>query len=98
MMSRAVPANQQGLLQGAMTSVMTGSAILAPPLTNGLFAGFISPGAPLVVPGAPFFLGSLLCLAPLVPARRSRCAQTPAPATAALPAQLVSPRGRERLP
>jgi DHA1 family tetracycline resistance protein-like MFS transporter len=32
MMSRTVPANQQGLLQGAMTSVKTGSAILAPPL------------------------------------------------------------------
>ena len=86
MMSRAVPANQQGLLQGAMTSVMTGSAILAPPLTNGLFAVFISPQAPLVVPGAPFFLGSLLCLAALVLAARSPSDQTPAQATEALPA------------
>jgi DHA1 family tetracycline resistance protein-like MFS transporter len=81
-----VPANQQGLLQGAMTSVMTGSAIFAPPLTNGLFAVFISPEAPLVVPGAPFFLGSLLCLASLVLAARGRSDLTPAQATEALPA------------
>jgi DHA1 family tetracycline resistance protein-like MFS transporter len=65
LMSRSVPGSQQGLLQGAMTSVMTATAIVAPPLTNGLFAFFISPGAPLIVPGAPFFLGSILCLVAL---------------------------------
>jgi DHA1 family tetracycline resistance protein-like MFS transporter len=69
-MSQSVPANEQGLLQGAMTSVMTGTAIVAPPLANGLFALFISPQAPLTVPGAPFFLGSLLCLVALLLARR----------------------------
>jgi DHA1 family tetracycline resistance protein-like MFS transporter len=63
LMSRAVPADQQGLLQGAMTSVITATAIVAPPLTNGLFAVFISPQAPLTAPGAPFFLGCILCVA-----------------------------------
>jgi DHA1 family tetracycline resistance protein-like MFS transporter len=65
LMSRSVPANQQGLLQGAMTSLMTATAIVAPPTANGLFALSISPQAPLAVPGAPFLLGSVLCLVAL---------------------------------
>ena len=65
LMSRAVAANEQGLLQGAMTSVMTATAIVGPPVANGLFALSISPQAPVTVPGAPFFLGSILCLAAL---------------------------------
>jgi DHA1 family tetracycline resistance protein-like MFS transporter len=60
LMSRAVAANEQGLLQGAMTSVMTGTAIVGPPITNGLFALAISETAPLTLPGAPFFLGGPL--------------------------------------
>jgi len=70
LMSRLVPANEQGLLQGAMTSVMTGSMIVAPPVANGLFAMFISPQAPVNLPGAPFFLGSVLCLLALLLAAR----------------------------
>src|SRR4029077_13188346 len=58
LMSRAVPANEQGLLQGAMTSVMTAAAIVGPLLANGSFALFIRPDAPLNLPGAPFFFGS----------------------------------------
>jgi DHA1 family tetracycline resistance protein-like MFS transporter len=65
LMSRAVAANEQGLLQGAMTSVMTAAAIVGPPVANGLFALSISETAPLTLPGAPFFLGSILCLAAL---------------------------------
>jgi DHA1 family tetracycline resistance protein-like MFS transporter len=65
LMSRSMPPDRQGLLQGAMTSVMTATGIVAPPLTNGIFAAFISPGAPAIVPGAPFFLCCVLCLAAL---------------------------------
>jgi DHA1 family tetracycline resistance protein-like MFS transporter len=65
LMSRAVAANEQGLLQGAMASVMTGTAIVGPPVANGLFALSISSQAPVALPGAPFFLGSLLCLTAL---------------------------------
>src|SRR6195256_4594487 len=39
LMSRSVPPNEQGLLQGAVASVMTGTAIVAPLLAHGLFAG-----------------------------------------------------------
>src|SRR5579864_3956740 len=70
LMSRAVAANEQGLLQGAMSSVMTGTAVIGPPLANGLFALAIDPRAPVAVPGAPFFVGSLLCLSALWLARR----------------------------
>jgi DHA1 family tetracycline resistance protein-like MFS transporter len=66
LMSQAVPPNEQGLLQGAMTSVMTAAAIVGPPVANGSFALFISPQSPVALPGAPFFLGSVLCLAALV--------------------------------
>ncbi len=74
LMSRSVPANEQGLLQGAVTSVMTGSAIVAPPIASALFAVFISPSAPLGlnVPGAPFFLGCVLSAAALVLTVRQR--------------------------
>jgi DHA1 family tetracycline resistance protein-like MFS transporter len=65
LMSRSVPPNEQGLLQGALASVMTGTAIIGPPVANGLFALAIAETAPVTLPGAPFFLGSLLCLAAL---------------------------------
>jgi MFS transporter, DHA1 family, tetracycline resistance protein len=80
LMSRSVPANQQGLLQGAMTSVMTGAAIVGPLLANGSFALAIGPDLPVTVPGTPFFLGSVLCLAALLLAWRGlrRVASEPA--------------------
>jgi DHA1 family tetracycline resistance protein-like MFS transporter len=70
LMSRSVPPTHQGLLSGAMTTVVTASAIAGPLLANGLFALFISPQAPVTLPGAPFFVGSLMCLVALVLARR----------------------------
>ena len=75
LMSRSVPVTHQGLLQGAITSAMTGSAIVGPPIANGLFAVAISAASPMHLPGAPFFLGSALCLVALVLAWRRRPAQ-----------------------
>ncbi|HEY1293977.1 MAG TPA: TCR/Tet family MFS transporter [Chloroflexota bacterium] len=89
LLSRAMPANEQGLLQGAMTSVMTSAAIVGPLVANGSFALFISPGAPLELPGAPFFVGSALCLAALWFARR---------ATAAPREEVATQRGRAPQP
>ncbi len=77
LMSRAVPANEQGLLQGAVASVMTGTAIVGPPVANGLFALSISAQSPLELPGAPFFVGSLLCLTALWLATRQLARRTP---------------------
>jgi DHA1 family tetracycline resistance protein-like MFS transporter len=90
-MSQAVPPNEQGLLQGAMTSVMTAAAIVGPPVANGSFALFISPQSPLVLPGAPFFLGSILCLAALVIAwRGSAHGGATAPSSHEVTAQVVA--------
>jgi MFS transporter, DHA1 family, tetracycline resistance protein len=84
LMSRSVAANEQGLLQGAMASVMTATAVVGPPVANGLFALAISPQAPVTMPGAPFFLGSVLCLAALWLATRqlSRGRQSAQPRSA----------------
>lgn len=62
-LSRAAPPNEQGLLQGALGSVNTGTAIVGPPLATTVFAFFIGPDTPMVLPGASFFLGALLILA-----------------------------------
>jgi DHA1 family tetracycline resistance protein-like MFS transporter len=70
LMSRSVPADQQGLLQGAMATVLTTTTIVGAPIATGSFAFFIDPRAPVHVPGAPFLLGSALCLAALVLALR----------------------------
>jgi DHA1 family tetracycline resistance protein-like MFS transporter len=71
LMSRSVPPTEQGLLQGAVASVNTGAAILGPLLATGLFAFFVGPAAPVALPGAPFFAGSLLFIAALVLAVRN---------------------------
>lgn len=62
MISRHVPANEQGLLQGAMASIASLTSIVAPPLWTGLFGYFVSPAAPFILPGAAFFGGAIVLL------------------------------------
>jgi DHA1 family tetracycline resistance protein-like MFS transporter len=63
----AVPPTEQGRVQGSLTSLMSLSSIVSPLVfTAGLFSYFTSDAAPLELPGAPFFLGSLLFLSALV--------------------------------
>lgn len=66
LMSREVPANQQGELQGAVSSLRSITACIAPPLMTGLFSYFTSPSAPLQFPGASFFAAALLTFAALL--------------------------------
>lgn len=61
-LSGHIPPNEQGELQGALTSMMSASSIVGPLVMTNLFAFFTRPGAPLHFSGAPFFLGSLLLL------------------------------------
>jgi len=56
------PANEQGEIQGALTSLMSATTIFAPPLMTGLFAYFTSKSAPFLFPGAPFLLSAILVL------------------------------------
>jgi DHA1 family tetracycline resistance protein-like MFS transporter len=62
-MSGKVPPNEQGELQGTLTSVMSLSSIIGPLVMNNLFFYFTHSEAPVYLPGAPFFLGSVLMLA-----------------------------------
>lgn len=71
LMSRAVPSNEQGMLQGGMSSVTSLTNILGPLLATNLFGFFISERAPLKVPGAAFFAGAVLLVLGLLNARRT---------------------------
>jgi DHA1 family tetracycline resistance protein-like MFS transporter len=61
--SSHVPANEQGELQGALTSLMSATSIIGPPLMTNLFAYFTKNSAPVYFPGVSFLLGGLLLLA-----------------------------------
>ncbi len=61
-MSNNVPANEQGELQGALTSLVSLSTIFGPLVMTWSFYYFTKPGAPFQFPGAPFAIGSILML------------------------------------
>ncbi len=63
--TRAVPKTEQGILQGAMSSVGTFTGVIGPPIAGALFGYFVSPAAPFQLPGAPLLVGSLLFVAGL---------------------------------
>ncbi len=67
MVAGSVSPSEQGKVQGALTALMSLTAIVAPLVfTAGLFSYFTSEGAIAHLPGAPFLLGSVLCLAALM--------------------------------
>ncbi|MDB5031096.1 TCR/Tet family MFS transporter [Mucilaginibacter sp.] len=66
-----VPPNEQGELQGALTSLASLSSIFGPWLMTYLFYRFTKPGTFFILPGAPFILGSLLMLLSTLLAVRS---------------------------
>jgi DHA1 family tetracycline resistance protein-like MFS transporter len=63
LISHQVPLNEQGAVQGALTSLQSLTAIAGPILATHLFGYFISEDAPVHVPGAAFFFGSILVAA-----------------------------------
>lgn len=70
-MSGQVPANEQGELQGALTSLVSLTAIVGPLLMTGLFYYFTRPTAPFLFPGAAMLMGALLTIISAVMARNS---------------------------
>jgi DHA1 family tetracycline resistance protein-like MFS transporter len=67
----SVDPSDQGKIQGALTSLMSLTNIVAPLLfTAGLFSYFTSEQAVFHLPGAPFFVGSALLLSALLIVRR----------------------------
>lgn len=64
--SNKIPANQQGELQGALTSLVSFAAIFGPPIMTNLFSFFTTENAPIYFPGAPFFTGGVLTFLALI--------------------------------
>lgn len=61
-MSNHVPANEQGDLQGSLTSLQSLSMVFAPYAMLKIFHDFTKADAPFIFPGAHFILGAVLML------------------------------------
>ena len=62
MISGHVPATEQGELQGALTSLMSATSIIGPPIMTNLFSVFSRDNSGYYFPGAPFIAGALFFL------------------------------------
>ncbi len=60
--SSQVPANEQGEIQGTLSSLMSASAIVGPPMMSTVFYYFTHKDAPFQFAGAHFVLGGILML------------------------------------
>jgi len=69
--STQVTANEQGELQGALTSLMSLTAIAGPLIMANTFAWFTGPRSPVYLPGAALLLGGFLSMVSAYLARRS---------------------------
>jgi DHA1 family tetracycline resistance protein-like MFS transporter len=61
-----VPANQQGELQGALTSLMSVTTAIGPLIMNNTFAYFTTPKAPFHLPGIHFLIGAVCMLLSII--------------------------------
>ena len=73
--SSQVPGNEQGELQGALTSLISMTSIFGPLMMTYLFSYFTSGDAPFIFPGASFLMGAILTLIALIFALRSLASQ-----------------------
>ena len=71
LISRGVPPNEQGAVQGSLASLASVAGFIGPLVFTGLFGYFISPRAPAHVPGVAFFSGAVLISFALLLALRS---------------------------
>jgi MFS transporter, DHA1 family, tetracycline resistance protein len=78
MITRLVPASEQGALQGALSSVQSLAAIAGPLMATSLFGYFTSPHAPVHLPGAAFLVSAILvALGVLLAARSAQVSEEP---------------------
>ncbi len=70
-MSSEVPLNEQGELQGALTSLVSATSIIGPLVMMNLFAYFTAPSTSIYLPGAPLLFGAFLTLISTVLARQN---------------------------
>ncbi len=71
LMSSQVLANEQGELQGALTSLISITSIIGPLVMTNLFAYYTSEASSIYLPGAPFLLGSILSVGSMFFAMRT---------------------------
>ena len=65
-MTNKIQADQQGELQGGLTSLISITAIIGPPLMTNLFSYYTNPTTNIYFPGAPFMLGAFLSIIGLI--------------------------------
>ena len=59
-LSNQVPANEQGQLQGALTSMMSATGIVGPLMMTSIFSYYTHAESGIYFPGAPFLAGAIL--------------------------------------
>jgi len=74
LISNSVGDDEQGAMQGAITSLESIAGIIGPLLATNLFSYFIAPDRSLKVPGAPFFAAALIGLVAFFLAFKARTA------------------------
>ena len=60
--SSKVPPNEQGEIQGTLSSLMSASMIIGPPMMSMIFYFFTHKDAPFQFPGMPFIVGGILMM------------------------------------
>jgi len=69
--SNEIPSNEQGELQGAITSLISLTSIIGPLLMTNLFSFFSKENDIIYFPGAPFMLGTILIVLSFLFSRKS---------------------------
>ena len=80
-MSTQVPSNEQGELQGALTSLMSLTSFFGPPLMTFIFYTFTKPNTTFYLPGAVMFTAAILTIVSAFLARLSLKKNHPVSAT-----------------
>jgi MFS transporter, DHA1 family, tetracycline resistance protein len=62
LVSRSVGADEQGAVQGALTALSSVAGFVAPLMGGWTFGYFVSPQAPVYLPGASFFVAALVMI------------------------------------
>lgn len=78
LITQQIPANEQGELQGGLTSLQSITTIFGPLLASNLFAYFTKPAAELHFPGAAFMMASVMVFIGLWIAMRTIRKKSPA--------------------
>ncbi|MFY8090821.1 MAG: TCR/Tet family MFS transporter [Chitinophagaceae bacterium] len=69
--SNQIPANEQGALQGSLTSVISLANIIGPLMMTQIFSYFTSNAVSFKLPGAPLFVGCILSFISIILAYKS---------------------------